>query len=100
MHLRLTTMADTACLRAVIYGRVQGVYFRDFTLRHAIALGLTGYVRNLPGGNAVEAEAEGERNKLARLLEHLKTGPREARVDRVETEWSEATGAYGDFSVR
>ncbi|MBI2852479.1 MAG: acylphosphatase [Chloroflexi bacterium] len=89
-----------ALLRAVIYGRVQGVYFRDFTLRHATALGLTGYVRNLPGGSAVEVEAEGEKAKLSRLLEHLQTGPRGAQVDRVESEWSEPGGAYTDFSVR
>lgn len=93
-------MADIASLRAVVYGRVQGVYFRDFTMRHATALGLTGYVRNLPEGNAVEVEAEGEKAKLTRLVEHLKSGPRGARVERVDTEWAENRGIYTDFSTR
>jgi len=46
-------MADLVSLRAVVYGRVQGVYFRDFTSRHAVELGLTGYVRNLHDWNEV-----------------------------------------------
>lgn len=93
-------MTDTASFKVVIYGRVQGVYFRDFVLRHAVNLGLTGHVRNLPGGAAVEVEAEGERSKLNKLLEYLETGPRAARVEKVETEWSELRGVYADFSIR
>ena len=93
-------MADLASFRAIVYGRVQGVYFRDFTSRRAGELGLTGYVRNLPGGKAVEVQAEGERNRLERLIDHLKDGPPGARVERVETTWSEYTGSYSSFSIR
>ena len=93
-------MTNLASLRAVVHGRVQGVYFRDFTLRHAVALGLTGYVRNLSGGQEVEVEAEGEREKLEKLLGRLKVGPPGARVEMVETTWSEYTGNYNVFSVR
>ncbi len=92
-------MADLALLQAIVYGRVQGVYFRDFTCRHAIELGLTGYVRNLPDGKAVEVQAEGERNKLERLIDYLKVGPPAAKVERVVTNWSEYTGSYSEFSI-
>lgn len=51
-------MTDLTSVRATVSGRVQGVYFRDFTSRHARELGLTGYVRNLPDGKAVEVQAE------------------------------------------
>ncbi len=54
-------MTDLASVKAVVYGYVQGVFFRDFVSRQAAQLGLTGYVRNLPGGKAVEVHAEGER---------------------------------------
>ena len=93
-------MTDLASVHAIVYGRVQGVYFRAFSLRKARELGLTGYVRNLPDWNAVEVLAEGERNKLERLIDYLKVGPPGARVERVEANWSEHTGSYSNFSVR
>ncbi len=56
--------SDLASLQATVYGYVQGVFFRAFVSRRAEELGLTGYVRNLPGGKAVEVLAEGERKQL------------------------------------
>ncbi len=93
-------MSDLAGVRVVVYGYVQGVFFRAFASRRAAELGLTGYVRNLPGGDAVEVIAEGERDKLDRLIDRLKVGPPAAEVERVETTWSEYTGGYSSFSVR
>jgi len=93
-------MPEQASLRAVIYGFVQGVFFRSFTTRHARALGLTGYVRNLPGGRAVEVVAEGETERLEELLKHLEVGPPGARVERVEVEWSKYEGAFSRFEVK
>ena len=92
-------MADLASVRTVVYGRVQGVYFRDFTSRHASELGLTGYARNLPDG-AVEVRAEGERRQLEKLIGYLKAGPPAARVDEVVESWSKYTGSYYGFKVR
>ena len=91
---------DLASVQATVYGRVQGVYFRVFTSRQASKLGLTGYVRNLPDWKMVEVQAEGERNELEKLIDSLKVGPPGARVDKVETSWSEYTGRYTDFSIR
>ena len=93
-------MTDLASLRAVVHGRVQGIYFRDFTSRHARELGLTGYVHNLPGWKAVEVQAEGGRKKLERLIDHLKVGPPGAKVEKVVTNWSEYTGIYSQFNIR
>ncbi len=93
-------MTDLASVRATVYGRVQGVYFRAFASRQAAKLGLTGYVRNLPGGRAVEVQAEGERNKLEELIDYLKVGPPGGRVESVETNWSEYTGGYSGFNIR
>lgn len=95
-----TNNTDLKSVRAVVYGRVQGVYFRAFAQRRASELGLTGYVHNLSGGRAVEVQAEGEKARLERLIEHLKMGPPGARVERVETDWSEHSGAYADFTIR
>ena len=93
-------MADLASIRAIAYGRVQGVFFRDFVSRRATELGLTGYVRNLPGGVAVEIQAEGERKQLEKLIDDLKIGPPSAKVEKVVTEWSEYSGSYSRFNIR
>jgi len=84
----------------MVYGSVQGVYFRDFTARRARELDLTGYVRNLRQVEAVEVNAEGEREQLVTLISHLKVGPPAARVTKVVTDWSEYTGSYSGFTVR
>ena len=92
-------MSGKASLFAVVHGHVQGVYFRAFVRNHAEALGLTGYVRNLPGGSTIEVRAEGEKNGLDELLKQLNVGPPRARVDRVDVEWSEYTGNFTDFEL-
>lgn len=89
----------SVCLHAIVRGRVQGVFFRDFVQNHARALGLTGYVRNLRSG-AVEVEAEGDRGKLGELLQSLHQGPPAAKVDEVEVSWNEYSGDFYRFSVR
>lgn len=93
-------MTDLTSVRAVVYGRVQGVFFRAFTTRYARELGLSGYVRNLPDGKGVAVQAEGERSQLERLIAHLEVGPPAAKVERVETNWSEYTGSYAGFGTR
>jgi len=93
-------MADLASVRVVVYGHVQGVFFRTFASGQAAKLGLSGYVRNLPHGGAVEVQAEGERKQLERLIDSLEVGPPAARVGRVVTCWSKYTGGYSGFSVR
>ena len=91
-------MSDSAALYAIAQGRVQGVYYRAFASRHAVSLGLTGYVRNLPN-NSVEICAEGERKQLEKLVEQLKSGPPGARVANLALTWSDYSGQYSDFSV-
>jgi acylphosphatase len=88
-----------AGLRAVVRGRVQGIGFRDYVLTRARFLGLAGYVRNLPDGRSVEVVAEGPRPELEQLVEYLHQGPRMSRVDAVDVEWGEPTGAYKHFGV-
>lgn len=92
-------MSDLVSLRAVVYGLVQGVFFRAFVSRRARELALNGYVRNLPE-RMVEIQAEGERDKLEKLIISLQAGPPGARVEKVITVWSKYTGDYRDFSVR
>jgi len=93
-------MSELTSLHALVHGRVQGVYFRDFTRRQARKLGISGYVRNLRDWKTVEVQAEGEKSKLDELIDLLRVGPPGARVEKIETTWSAYTGRYDDFSVR
>ena len=85
-------------LHAIVHGDVQGVGFRYFVQRKAQQLGLSGWVRNNDDGT-VELVAEGNRRELEDLKRIVEEGPRLARVDRVETRWSEATGNLGRFEL-
>ncbi len=93
-------MSDQAAVRATVFGTVKGVYFRDFTMRKATELGITGYVRNLRLAEAVEVVAEGEKNQLVKLISHLKVGPQAAKVTNIVTDWTEYTGSYRGFQIK
>jgi acylphosphatase len=75
-------MSDVSFIHLLIRGQVQGVWFRKSTEEKARALGLRGWVRNLPDGR-VEIMAQGA--GAAELRAWLEAGgPPTARVDRVE----------------
>ncbi len=67
------------CLLVVVSGYVQGVCFRHYTRQRAIALGITGWVKNRPDGN-VEALICGPSDQLDAMLAWLAHGPEHARV--------------------
>ena len=70
-------------VRVVIHGRVQGVWYRGWTVETAIALGLTGWVRNRRDGS-VEALFVGPQDRIDDMLARCRQGPRAARVASVE----------------
>ena len=87
-------------LHVWVEGRVQGVMFRESTRREADALGLSGWVRNLPDGR-VEAVFAGTRERCERALAFVRVGPRAASVTRVEEHWKEtAEKPSGVFEIR
>ena len=92
-------MAQAVRLSAKVYGRVQGVFFRFFVQRVARNLGLKGWVRNLPSGDAVEVQAEGDKQQLEKLVEQLKTGPPGAWVKEIEIDWLDYSGQFTDFRI-
>ena len=82
-----------------VKGRVQGVGFRAHVEYVARRIGgLTGWVRNV-GYDTVEAIAEGKRERVDRLIEAMKQGPRASRVDETRVEWEEPTGQFDRFGV-
>jgi acylphosphatase len=91
---------ESAAVRIKVYGRVKGIGYRAFARAAAIRLGITGYARNLPGEDAVEIDAEGEKTRLEQFIFRLKSGPPLASVTNIEVNWSESAGKYSGFSIR
>jgi acylphosphatase len=83
--------------RWIVRGRVQGVGYRYFAQKAALALGLTGYVRNLDDGN-VEVYAVGPESALSDLASRLHAGPRYSDVRGVE-EQQASVRQYGSFEI-
>lgn len=91
-------MAEMARAQVLVSGRVQGVFFRAHTRDEARALGLKGWVRNLPDGR-VAAVFEGERTKIDRMLAWCHQGPPYAAVDEVLVNWQPYQGDLEDFRI-
>ena len=70
-------------VHCVIYGRVQGVGFRQSTQKKAQTLGLGGWVRNCENGS-VELVAAGEQVAVQALVDWLEQGPLLAEVTQLE----------------
>ncbi len=70
-----------------------------FAEKRALSLNLTGYVKNLPGGQ-VRVLAEGEKGHLEKLLQMLHQGPPGAKVENVNFHWEEYQGNFRDFTIR
>ena len=85
--------------RAMVFGKVQGVFYRASALERAEGLGLKGFVRNLPNG-FVELEAEGEEKTLNDLLRWCQHGPPGARVDEVKVTWVNPENGPQTFELR
>lgn len=89
-------MASEAC-RVTVSGRVQGVAFRHHARERALALGVTGWVRNRSDGR-VEAHVEGPASAVEAMLAWLARGPRFAHVTGIERHEA-AVGALTDFEI-
>jgi len=72
---------DTWLVR--VYGRVQGVGFRETCVGHARAVGITGWVRNRMDGS-VEVMLQGSPEQLGDMREWLREGVAAALVDDLE----------------
>lgn len=84
-------------IHAYVSGRVQGVFFRQSTRDKALALQLTGWVKNLPDGR-VELIASGSPEHIELFASWLQKGPPLARVEQLIME-DIAMMNYLDFII-
>ena len=100
MLLRQSPVVKDAVIRrrVKVYGRVQGVFFRDSTRDQANSHGVSGWARNMRDGS-VEAVLEGEPQAVERVVRFLHAGPSQADVERIDVVDEEPEGLTG-FSIR
>jgi acylphosphatase len=82
-----------------VHGLVQGVGYRWFANRHAVELGLNGFVKNNYDGT-VYLEVEGDRSLVEEFIGQLKVGPRSAHVNDLRVDWSEPKNMFLGFSIK
>ena len=78
------------CVKCIVSGRVQGVWFRETTRQKAVALGIRGSAVNLHNGD-VEVIACGAEEDLKQLQDWLWQGSSMSRVSSVRCEPLEQT---------
>ena len=86
-------------VHAIVHGRVQGVFFREYTKRKAQELGLEGWVRNLPD-RTVETVFRGEADLVAVMIQWLYTGSPQSDVTEVDIKEEEPRDESVGFVIR
>ena len=76
-------MEDQIIRYVAIRGRVQGVGYRAFVEREALAAGVEGWVRNCRDGS-VEAVFMGPPDIVEKMIASCRRGPYAARVDALD----------------
>lgn len=88
----------TLCIKAIISGKVQGVFYRSNAHKKAKKLDLTGWVKN-NADDTVELIACGDEEKINEFIHWLWKGPLFARVKKVE--WSGIPyEKWDEFTIR
>ncbi len=85
-------------MQVLFSGRVQGVGFRYTAYRMAGSFNVTGFVRNLMGGD-VEVLAEGTEQELVDFLGEIRGSHLGRHITRERLHWTTATGAYDKFRI-
>ncbi len=90
---------ERRAVRAVVTGRVQGVFYRASFQQQARSRGLGGWVRNRPDGS-VEFLIQGDAEAVQQQLEWAKRGPKNARVSDVDVQEISADAELAGFDIR
>ena len=85
-------------LKAKVYGKVQGVWFRKYTLDSARGIGVVGMVKNLVDGTVL-VNASGKNENLREFKELLENGSTNSRVDKIDYSWEDLSIEYSTFEI-
>ena len=95
----MRAMNTVRSVKGLVSGRVQGVGFRYFVMRHAQAENICGYVRNLNDGR-VEFLLQGKADPVSRVLRQIRFGPDYARVSELQLDDCDVIPGIAEFVIR
>ncbi|KAL5273277.1 ACYP1 family protein [Megaselia abdita] len=85
-----------------VFGTVQGVFFRKYTQKQAVSLGIRGWCMNTYGGT-VKGQLEGPNKEMEEMKHWLRnTGSPSSKIDKAEfTDLQEISKfSFDDFSIK
>ena len=85
-------------LKAKVSGKVQGVWFRKYTLDSARDIGVVGMVKNLVDGTVL-VNVSGDDENLRKFKELLENGSPNSRVDKIDYSWEDSSIEYSTFEI-
>lgn len=91
-------MADFSEAEIYVNGRVQGVAFRYNIKKHALSLGLKGYVLNKADGS-VFVSVQGGKIQIDFLIDYIKKSPGFSSVDNTNVVWMDPKVKYEGFEI-
>jgi len=86
------------CIRVLVSGKVQGVFFRQALKVVAKKNNVSGWGRNL-NDRRVEAVLEGDSKSINSVIEWIRIGPANSRVDDIEVSNEEFKNEFSVFDV-
>ncbi|MEA2060117.1 MAG: acylphosphatase [Thermodesulfobacteriota bacterium] len=91
-------MSEKVQYHVIVYGKVQGVFFRAETSRAAQKLNITGWVRNLANGT-VETFIEGDETDIHKMIQWLKKGSPLSSVSKIDLQKSPSCSDFTSFKI-
>lgn len=92
-------MVSKKCIRITVYGKVQGVGYREFVKKHATAENIEGFIQNVEDGSVLIVAA-GLPDNLDNLVDHVYQGSPKSSIEEVAIEIATNTKDFrGVFRV-
>lgn len=99
ISLKKKTFHKIKSVKILVWGKVQGVFYRASTKSKADSLNLIGFVKNEPDGTVL-INASGESHNIKKLIEWCWKGSEFSKVEKVEVQDLENFPDKHGFEIR
>ena len=83
-------------LKAKVHGKVQGVWFRKYTLDCAKRFGIVGTVKNLSDGTVPIRAMD---KNLEEFKKYLNSGPPNSDFNKIDFSWDTSKMEFSEFKI-
>lgn len=83
----------------IIFGNVQGIFFRSNIKKIADQYNVRGFAKNKKDGS-VEVVLEGDNENVDKIIEFCKKGPSGAKIEKINIKEKQYKKEFNDFSIK